>query len=330
MKEQFVDRVVNGMLGVLDPEQFQRLKQVLWVQLQGLEIIVELSDVPAPAPGSNEQYVNMFLASKQVAGCSERTIRQYQYALRHFLLWLHKDVSEVVPADIWIYLAEYEKKSHAKKISVENERKKLSTFFSWMENQDYIRRSPMRKVERVRTESTMKKAFSAEEVELLRDACMQKQDLRGLALIDVLVSTGMRVGELCRLNRDIDVGSGKITVYGKGGKQRTVYLNGKAKIHLQKYLDTRTDTGPELFRSQYGRLSVSGVEYILKYIGQLAGVNDVYPHKFRRTMATWALHRGMPIEKLRILLGHSSVNTTLIYCVILDREVEAEHEKYVA
>lgn len=278
----------------------------------------------------NQHLVSVFLAAKRVEGCSEKTVRYYDSTIRNVLTAVRKDIKTISTDDLRIYLDDYQKRSRASKVTIDNIRRILSSFFSWLEDEDYIVKSPVRRIHKVKTCKTVKETYSDEALELMRDNC---ECVRDLAIIDILSSTGMRVGELVRLNRsDIDFENRECIVLGKGNKQRKVYFDARTKIHLQSYLRVRTDENEALFvalQKPYDRLQISGVEIRLRELGRKLEINKVHPHKFRRTLATMAIDKGMPIEQVQQLLGHQSVDTTLQYAMVNQNNVKLSHKKYI-
>ena len=206
----------------------------------------------------------------------------------------------------------------------------MSSFFSWLEDEDYIVKSPVRRIRRVKTAQISKEVLTDEELEVLRDACGAKRDL---AIIDLLASTGMRIGELVRLNReDVNLHERECLVTGKGNKQRPVYFDARAKLHLTEYLASRSDSSAALFvalDSTARRVTVGGIELRLRNLGQAAGIRRVHPHKFRRTLATHAIDKGMPIEQVQKLLGHAKIDTTMHYAMVNQNNVKASHRRYL-
>ena len=229
------------------------------------------------------------------------------------------------------YLSEYQEERKCSKLNMDNIRRILSSFFAWLEDENYILKSPVRRIHKIRIESPVKEAYSDEALELMRDNC---QNARDLAIIDLLSSTGMRVGELVGLNRsDIDFENRECIVFGKGGKERPAYFDARTKIHLKNYLASRNDENPALFVSlsePHRRLKISGVEIRLRRLGLRLGINRVHPHKFRRTMATRAIDKGMPIEQVQRLLGHSKIDTTMQYALVNQSNVKISHKRYIA
>lgn len=278
----------------------------------------------------NQHLVSVFLAAKRVEGCSEKTVRYYDSTIRNVLTAVRKDIKTISTDDLRIYLDDYQKRSRASKVTIDNIRRILSSFFSWLEDEDYIVKSPVRRIHKVKTCKTVKETYSDEALELMRDNC---ECVRDLAIIDILSSTGMRVGELVRLNRsDIDFENRECIVLGKGNKQRKVYFDARTKIHLQSYLRVRTDENEALFvalQKPYDRLQISGVEIRLRELGRKLEINKVHPHKFRRTLATMAIDKGMPIEQVQQLLGHQSVDTTLQYAMVNQNNVKLSHRRFI-
>jgi len=274
--------------------------------------------------------VSLFLAAKRVEGCSEKTVRYYDSTIRNVLTVIQKEIPSVTTDDLRMYLDQYQSRNGVSKVTIDNIRRILSSFFSWLEDEDYIIKSPVRRIHKVKTCKTVKETYSDEALELMRD---NSECLRDHAIIDMLASTGMRVGELVRLNRDdIDFENRECVVLGKGNKQRKVYFDARTKIHLQNYLRSRKDGSPALFVSlqkPYNRLLISGVEIRLRELGRKLELSKVHPHKFRRTLATMAIDKGMPIEQVQQLLGHQSVDTTLQYAMVNQNNVKASHHKYI-
>ena len=278
----------------------------------------------------NRHLVSVFLAAKRVEGCSDKTIRYYDSTIRNVLTSVCKRIADITTDDLRMYLDEYQRRSGASKVTIDNIRRILSSFFSWLEDEDYIIKSPVRRIHKVKTCKTVKETYSDEALELMRD---HSECIRDLTIIDILASTGMRVGELVRLNRDdIDFENRECIVLGKGNKQRKVYFDARTKIHLQAYLRTRCDDNDALFVSlqkPYDRLQISGVEIRLRELGRRLDIHKVHPHKFRRTLATMAIDKGMPIEQVQQLLGHQSVDTTLQYAMVNQNNVKLSHRRFI-
>lgn len=317
--EALIEAVLVEMQPILSPFQFKRLAEAL----RRSEGVCQ--------PVDNGDLLELFLTAKEVEGCSPKTIAYYEATLQNMESWLSKPIAHVSSDDLRQYLSEYELERGSSKVTIDNIRRILSSFFSWLEDEDYIVKSPVRKIKRVKTAVKAKEALSDEELEALRDSCDSKRDL---AMVDLLASTGMRVGELIRLDiDDVDIQGRECVVTGKGNKQRPVYFDARTKLHLTAYLESRKDNNPALFVSLNGRtqrLSVCTVEKRIKALGERAQVGRVHPHKFRRTLATHAIDKGMPIEQVQRLLGHSKIETTMHYAMVNQSNVKASHEKYLS
>ena len=326
MKQNLINDVVRDMLPYLNNAQIERLQAVMQHALFSYEVIENENK-----DSSVEQdFVELFLSAKRIEGCSEKSLKYYKATIEAMLNELHKDVKHIVTDDIRVYLTEYQEKKKSSKVTIDNIRRILSSFFSWLEDEDYILKSPVRRIHKVKTGTNIKETYSDEALELMRDNCTE---LRDLAIIDLLASTGMRVGEMVLLNRnDIDFNERECIVFGKGSKERVVYFDARTKIHLQNYLESRTDDNPALFvslKSPHKRLKIGGVEVRLREFGKQLGLQKVHPHKFRRTLATMAIDKGMPIEQLQQLLGHRKIDTTLQYAMVKQSNVKIAHRKYI-
>ena len=278
----------------------------------------------------NTELLETFLSAKKIEGCSDKTIHYYQSSIVKLLKGLSKCIKEICTNDIRRYLAEIQEKNNLSKVTIDNLRRIFSSFFSWLEDEDYIAKSPVRRIHKVRTDTLVKEVLSDENIETLRDSCDEPRDL---AMIDLLLSTGVRVGELVKMNRDdIDFQERQCKVFGKGNKEREVYFNARTKIHLQRYLESRTDDNPALFvtlSKPHTRLTISGVEVRLRKMGKVVHIDKVHPHKFRRTLATMAIDRGMPIEQVQKLLGHVRIDTTRHYAMVNQTNVKMAHRKFI-
>ena len=276
-----------------------------------------------------QNYLQEFLDVKALEGCSKATIENYKFNLNKFLLRVGKDPTEIVTQDIRKYLADYKRERGVSNTTLDNMRRVFQSFFTWMHREGYVLKDPCAAVNKIRADKIIKNPYSDEEMELMREAA---KNLREKAIIEVLYSTGMRIGELEKLNKDdIDFVNGKAIVFGKGAKEREVYFNVKAQLALKKYLENRNDTNEALFvglQSPYNRLKVSTYEKILRELGNRCGVH-CHPHRFRRTCATILLNKGMPIQEVSKVLGHAKLETTLIYCEINQQSVAANHKKYM-
>ena len=322
MEEQLVN-ILNEMAEHLSISQLKKLQEVLLKNL--------CKETNQKNRVTNNDYLKMFLEAKKVEGCSLRTLSYYRVTLQHLLKKLTIPIRKMTTDDIRNYLASYQQINNCGKVTIDNVRRNISSFFSWLEEEDYILKSPMRRIHKIRTKSAIKETISDEGIEQLRDHCTQ---LRDIAMIDLLYSTGIRVGELVNLNvSDVDLEQRECVVFGKGDKERRVYFDAKAKIHLKEYLESRADNNPALFvtlDAPHKRLQISGVEIRLRELGRAVGLSKIHPHKFRRTMATRAIDRGMPIEQVQKILGHSQIDTTMQYAIVNQSNVKTSHRKYIA
>lgn len=321
--EDTIKYILVDMDEYLTANQSQKLQRVLTSRLA--------SQTKSVSSVSNSNYLAMFLNAKKIEGCSERTLSYYKTTVEKLLDRITDPIRKVTTDDIREYLANYQGLNDCSKTTIDNIRRNISSFFTWLEEEDYIIKSPMRRIHKIKTTKTVKEVISDEEIEKMRDKC---KNLRDLAIIDLLYSTGIRIGELVRLNiDDIDFEERECIVFGKGDKERRVYFDAKTKIHLMSYMNSRFDTNPALFvtlDAPYNRLQISGVEIRLRRLGRELGINKVYPHKFRRTMATRAIDKGMPIEQVQKLLGHSQIDTTMHYAIVNQTNVKVAHRKFIA
>lgn len=326
MKENLIKDIVQSMLPYLNNEQMEKLQSVLYYTIAKYEVIVDKQQ----ENNLERNYVELFLTAKRIEGCSEKSLKYYKSTIDRAISIVGKGVRQIETDDIRCYLIKYQEKNKSSKITIDNIRRILSSFFSWLEEEDYILKSPVRRIHKIRAGTTIKETYSDEAMELLRDNCTE---LRDLAIIDMLSSTGIRVGEMVSLNRnDIDFGERECIVFGKGNKERIVYFDARTKIHLQNYLRSRTDDNLALFVSltaPHERLQIGGIESRLRKLGEQLGLIKVHPHKFRRTLATMAIDKGMPIEQLQHLLGHRKIDTTLQYAMVKQNNVKLAHRKYI-
>lgn len=329
MKEKIITEIKQAMVSRLDNAQMKYLNDVLEHVLWGKEIVSKEENYQDKH--DNFELLNMFVSAKRVEGCSEKTLRYYKATLNKFLIQMGISVLHITTDNIREYLSQHQQINKCSKSNIDNIRRILSSFFAWLEDENYILKNPVRRIHKIRTTKAVKETYSDEALELLRDNC---GNLRDLAIIDLLASTGMRVGELVRLNiEDIDFENRECVVFGKGNKERPVYFDARTKIHLKNYLESRTDKNPALFVSlfkPYNRLEISGVEIRLRKLGKFLGIPKVHPHKFRRTLATKAIDKGMPIEQVQMLLGHSKIDTTMEYAMVNQNNVKISHKKYIA
>ena len=327
MIDNLINEIEQAMLPILDNEQLSQLRKVLEYTFRNISVTEKES---INAESSNQVLVENFVAAKKVEGCSEKSISYYKSTINNALAKIDKEVVHVTTDDLRNYLNVYQETSGASKVTVDNIRRILSSFFSWLEEENYIVKSPVRRIHKVKVGKTVKETYTDEALEQMRDHCTTTRDL---ALIDLLASTGMRVGELVRLNKsDIDYQNRECIVTGKGDKQRKVYFDARTKIHLKKYVDSRTDSNEALFVSLLApsnRLQISGVEIRLRQLGRELNIPKVHPHKFRRTLATMAIDKGMPIEQVQHLLGHQSLDTTLQYAMVNQNNVKLSHHKFI-
>ena len=321
MEEKIVV-IMNEMSEYLSISQMKKLQEVM------LKVFAEKSEEKRSIP--NDEYLKMFLAAKRIEGCSERTIQYYEVTIAKMLGKVTIPIRRITTEDMRAYLSDYQKINDCSKVTVDNVRRNISSFFSWLEEENYILKSPMRRIHKIKTNQQVKEIVSDEDIERLRDHCF---NIRDLAIIDLLYSTGIRVGELVNLNiSDVNFETRECIVLGKGGKERKVYFDAKAKLHLQNYLNKRKDDNPALFVTldcPHDRVKISGIEIRVRQLGRKLNLNKIHPHKFRRTMATRAIDKGMPIEQVQRLLGHSQIDTTMQYAMVNQNNVKASHRRYV-
>ena len=321
--QQLINDILHDMSEIISAKELYALQIVLQKKLN--------TQNNQTYPYTNIEYMDMFISAKRIEGCSERTLAYYKATIEHMLSIIVTPLRQVQTDDLRAYLAEYQLRNNCSKTTVDNIRRNLSSFFSWLESEDYIIKSPIRRIHKIRTGSKVKETLSEECIEKLRDSCLQ---IRDLAMIDLLYSTGIRVGELVNLNiNDINFEERECIVYGKGNKQRKVYFDAKTKVHLKRYLEQRKDCSEALFvtlDSPFERLKISGVEIRLRKLGRLASLDQrVHPHKFRRSMATRAIDKGMPIEQVQKLLGHQQIDTTMHYAMVNQSNVKIAHRKFI-
>ena len=330
MKKTLINQIQTEMSGILNNAQRQKLSEVLEHCFFNVDVVA-LDNENLIQSKSNQTLKEEFLSAKQVEGCSERSVNYYSSTLDNLIKSLVKPFNQIETEDLRVYLSEYQKKNNASKQTIDNIRRILSSFFTWLEDEDYILKSPVRRIHKIKTMKQVKETYSDEALERLRDNCKTISDL---ALIDMLASTGMRVGELVKLNRvDVDFVNRECVVLGKGSKERVVYFDARTKLHLQNYLNSRTDDNEALFVSllePHNRLEIAGVEIMLRKLGRNLEINKVHPHKFRRTLATRAIDKGMPIEQVQKLLGHQKIDTTMEYAIVDQQNVKNSHKKYLS
>ena len=327
MKNKLITQITTDMIKHLSDQQLENLQKVLTAAFVNVEV-AEIKS--ANEQKSNSKLLELFISAKRIEGCSEKSLKYYKIVIENMLTSLKTAIRDLTTGDLRTYLAHYQQERKSSKVTIDNMRRIFSSFFGWLEDEDYILKSPVRRIHKIKTDKTIKETFSDEGLELLRDAC---DEIRDLAMIDLLASTGMRVGELVRLNReDINFYERECLVFGKGNSERIVYFDARTKIHLINYLDNRQDDNPALFvslSSPHDRLLIGGVETRLRQLGQKADLNKVHPHKFRRTLATRAIDKGMPIEQVQHLLGHVKIDTTMHYAMVNQANVKNSHRKYI-
>ena len=330
MKEQLITEITRQMLPYLDNYQMEQLQETLSHCFWGVQVSPEEETDQIKEKETNSELLDMFISAKRVEGCSEKTLKYYQASIMRLFSTVDIPAIRMRTDDLRGYLSEYQQTSQCSKSNIDNIRRILSSFFAWLEDENYILKSPVRRIHKIKSNQPVKATLTDESLEIMRDQC---GCLRDLALIDLLSSTGMRVGELVRLNRsDIDFENRECVVFGKGSKERPVYFDARTKIHLKNYLDSRTDKNPALFVSliqPFKRLEISGVEIRLRNLGRKLGITKVHPHKFRRTLATRAIDKGMPIEQVQRLLGHAKIDTTMQYAMVNQNNVKISHRKYI-
>lgn len=328
MRDELISEVVQRMLPYLDNKQLADLQS-------NLNQVLQRYDVELIKGGNSEndsqELVEKFISAKRVEGCSEKTLKYYLATIEVMTSSLEKDVRTIQTEDLRKYLTDYQTQNGSSKVTIDNIRRILSSFFSWLEDEDYIIKSPVRRIHKVKTVSNIKETYTDEELELMRDNC---EELRDLAIVDMLASTGMRIGEMVLLNRDdLNFNERECIVLGKGSKERIVYFDARTKLHLQEYLKSRLDNDPALFvtlKAPYKRIQIGGIENRLRELGKNLKIGRVHPHKFRRTLATMAIDKGMPIEQLQRLLGHQRIDTTLQYAMVKQSNVKSAHRKYIS
>lgn len=324
-KERFVQEVMLQMLGCLDNAQLKRLDEAMKKALSRVKIVEVYGSDDSD---DNKEIVKKFLSAKKIEGCSDKTLAYYKMIIDAMTATLEKDVRRVGTEDLRDYLTDYQKKHDSSRVTIDNMRRILSSFFSWLEDEDFIVKSPMRRIHKIKTALRVKETYSDDDLEKMRDNC---SELRNLAMLDLLASTGIRIGEMVLLNReDVNFAEREIKVFGKGDKERIVYFDARTKLHLQKYLSERADKNPALFvtlRAPHERIRIGGVETCFREMGRRLNMAKVHPHKFRRTLATMAIDKGMPIEQLQQLLGHKRIDTTLHYAMVKQSNVKISYRK---
>lgn len=325
-KEEFLSSLLDAMKPFIWKKDVKLVKNTISKCFDGIEI----RKIDDGNPITNEDALKLFVDAKRIEGCSERSIKYYEVTLKAFFKSITKNYLVIETEDIRRYLSNYVQSSKASKVTIDNIRRVISTLFTWLESENYIMKSPTRRIHKIKIGKTVKETYSDEMIELIRQNTISHRDL---TIIDFLISTGVRVGELVKLNiSDLNMEAKECVVLGKGNKQRKVYFDARTKIEIKQYLDSRTDDSKALFVSlsrPFNRLQISGVEIVLKKIGKKVGLGRVHPHKFRRTLATKAIDKGMPIEQVQKMLGHAKIDTTLCYAMVDENNVKISHKKYL-
>ena len=327
MKQKIMEGIVQQMLPYLNNVQLQKLQEVLEYSFYNYEISSKVEETE----DDSQKLIDAFVYAKRIEGCSEKTLKYYRTTIEAMTEVINKGVRHMQTDDLRAYLTEYQEKHGSSRVTIDNIRRILSSFFSWLEDEDHIVKSPVRRIHKVKTATNIKETYTDEELEKMRDNCVE---LRDLAIVDMLASTGMRIGEMVLLNKvDINFNERECVVFGKGDKERVVYFDARTKIHLQNYINSRSDNDPALFvtlRAPHTRIKIGGIESRLQEIGRSLEIEKVHPHKFRRTLATMAIDKGMPIEQLQQLLGHKRIDTTLQYAMVKQSNVKQAHRKYIS
>ena len=332
MKMDVILNITKDMEDSLTDYQLNKLKESLIINFEKLDFIMKTDDLKHQEElDENTSMIESFISSKQIEGCSDRTIKYYKEIIDKFNDSFDKSIKKITTEEIRSYLSNYKEISTCGSTTIDNIRRVLSSFFSWLEDEDYIIKSPIRRIHRIKTPTTVKEVLTDENLEKLRDEC---ENIRDLSLIELRISTGMRVGELVNLNiSNLNFEDRSCIVLGKGNKEREVYFDAKTKLHLKEYISKRNDTNDALFvslREPHQRLSISGIELIVRNLGVNTNINKVHPHKFRRTLATMAIDKGMPVEQVQKLLGHVKIETTMHYAMVNQSNVKISHRRYIA
>lgn len=332
MKTEVISNITRDMEDSLTDYQLNKLKESLIINFDGVEFIIKTDELKHQEElDENKNVIDSFISSKQIEGCSERTIKYYKEIIEKFVNSFDKSIKQISTNEIRNYLSNYKDNSSCGPTTIDNIRRVLSSFFSWLEDEDYIIKSPVRRIHKIKTAVVVKEVLTDENLERLRDEC---ENIRDLSLIELLISTGMRVGELVNLNiSSLNFEDRSCIVLGKGNKEREVYFDAKTKLHLKEYISKRNDSNDALFvsmREPHQRLSISGIELIIRTLGINSNINKVHPHKFRRTLATMAIDKGMPVEQVQKLLGHVKIETTMNYALVNQSNVKISHRRYIA
>lgn len=338
MKEQFINETSLLFAKVLPDVNADTIRSVLAVALEQYAVTKVSKDITVYELDQNEKLLRAFVVSKKVNGASDKTLKHYAFILRQFFRKTEKNADQCNPNDIRLYFAKREIDDKVSAVTRNNERSVLCSFYSWLNDEEIIPYNPMRKIPKIKAKKEQKKAFSEMELEKIRRGCKSEKET---AIIEILISTGCRVSELCGIKLE-EIDGDSVLVHGKGNKDRTVYLTAKARIAIDEYIKTdyfqkRHKLGsPYLFAGgkfsedeHLNQMGQTTVELLTKRIGKENGIDKCHPHRFRRTCATMALNRGMPIEQVSKMLGHESVETTQIYLDLNEESLKNAHKKYV-
>ena len=337
MIEKILEKVINEMSPHLEPGQQEHLKNVLYVNFHGIEVRKECTELTATGEDGDEIKIKMFIASKKAVNRQDKTLKHYSREIYNMLDFLGKRLEDITGMDLRYYYGVMREKRGIKMSTMQTRLHYLSSFWDFLITEELVHSNPVRKVGMLKVEKTIKKPFTAEELEALRVNCTM---LRDRALVEFLYSTGVRISELVALNvGDIEMGKQELIVYGKGSKERKTYLTNGAKFYLRRYLASRCRDGKSIEELQkeplfitlnypHNRLTVAGIQYMLRQLGKRAEVENVHPHRFLRTIATDLLARGMKIEEVKEFLGHEKLDTTMLYCTVSQESVKASHRKY--
>ena len=336
MIEKLLENVINAMVPHLEPEQLEKLNNVLYINFHGVEVQEQCTELTATGTDGDAAKIKMFVASKKAVNRQDNTLKQYTREICNMLAFLGKRLEDITGMDLRYYYGVMREQRGIKMSTMQTRLHYLSSFWDFLNTEELVTGNPVKKVGLLKLEKIIKKPFTAEEMEALRTNC---NTLRDRALVEFLYSTGVRVSELVALNvGDVELSRQELIVYGKGSKERKTYVTDNAKFYLRRYLQIRIkEQGTESLKDEplfttldhpHGRLTVAGVQHMLRTLGQRAGVAKVHPHRFRRTIATDLLNRGMPIEQVKEFLGHEKLDTTMLYCTVKEESVKASHRKY--
>ena len=325
MMDTFQSRLMEILQTYVDMHRMEEIEDDVTRLLYDYEIRQKNTEI-VKGGGMNEKIVKNYIASLRLEGKSEKTVKQYFDAVTYFLCEIGKNIEDITTNDIRYHLASYRKNHSVSNTTVDNKRRYLSAFFQWMSAEEIIPKNPMLRIKRIKDRDRCRKSFSDEEIEMLRDSA---GSLANRAIIEFLLSTGCRVSELVNIDlTDIDFNKRECTIVGKGNKERIVFINQKAMHHLKQYINKRDGIQKALWINARGnRMSAEVVRARLKKIATDAGVKNVYPHRFRRTMASDLSRRGMPVQYIQRILGHEKIETTMLYCDTDDRTTRAEFNR---